>query len=251
MYAERYTRASDPLTDQETESHGSCPWTLDPTSCCLVAEERGTRMVWKEEWRFRDCPWCGVKDAEMKKSAAWSARKATGAKRHWNAISCPRCAGVVLIEDRGPQESRPLPKSVEPSTARDEGVQHLPDDVRDYYQDARRVLDAGVPDAAAVQLRRTLEAATAHFGIDDGPLFKRIKELITQGLVTKSFGGVLDHVRAVGNIGAHASDARVDEATAHRIFDFTTQVLKNLFEIPAELKAAVGDGEEAGGTADS
>jgi hypothetical protein len=88
-----------------------------------------------------------------------------------------------------------------------------------------------------VQLRRTLEAAAAHHGIDSGPLVKRIEKLIEGGHITKDFGRVLDHIRQVGNVGAHADDARVDEETATRALAFTTQVLRNLFEIPAELDA--------------
>jgi hypothetical protein len=122
-------------------------------------------------------------------------------------------------------------------------VEHLPPDVEDYYRDAIRVLEAGVPDAAAVQLRRTLAAAAAHHGIDSGALVARIKELIKAGLITKDFGDLLDHIRKVGNVGAHAGDERVDEETARRALRFTTQVLRNLFEIPAEL-AALDEGQQ-------
>jgi hypothetical protein len=118
-------------------------------------------------------------------------------------------------------------------------VKYLPATVAKFYGDARRVLDAGVPDAAAVQLRKTLEAAAACYSIDSGPLVKRIEELISFGLITTQFGEVLDHVRQVGNVGAHASDESVDEESAERALRFTTQVLRNLFEIPAELGARV------------
>lgn len=56
---------------------------------------------------------------------------------------------------------------------------------------------------------------------------------------------MLDHVRQVGNVGAHAGDQAVDEETARLALRFTTQVLRNLFEIPAELKALNPDEEEA------
>lgn len=64
---------------------------------------------------------------------------------------------------------------------------------------------------------------------------KRIEELIERGLITQPFGEALDHVRQVGNVGAHAGEERVDEETARRALRFTTQVLRNLFEVPAEL----------------
>jgi hypothetical protein len=54
---------------------------------------------------------------------------------------------------------------------------------------------------------------------------------------TTDFAKVLDHVRVVGNVGAHASDEHVDEQAARRALRFTTQVLRNLFEIPEELRA--------------
>jgi len=88
-----------------------------------------------------------------------------------------------------------------------------------------------------VQLRRTLEAAAAHFNVAERTLVKSIQKLIEAGLITKAFGDVLDHIRQVGNVGAHASDEKVDEETARRALRFTTQVLRNLFEVPAELKA--------------
>jgi hypothetical protein len=124
-----------------------------------------------------------------------------------------------------------------PDEGADLRVAHLPADVTEFYTAALRVLEAGVPDAAAVQLRRTLEAAAAHRGVDKGPLVQRIKNLIDAGLITTDFAKVLDHIRVVGNVGAHAGDTRVDDATARRALGFTTQVLRNLFEIPAELGA--------------
>lgn len=46
---------------------------------------------------------------------------------------------------------------------------------------------------------------------------------------------MLDRIRKLGNIGAHAGDEDVDEDSARQALRFTTQVLRNLFEIPAEL----------------
>ncbi|WP_381793756.1 DUF4145 domain-containing protein [Streptomyces niveus] len=116
-------------------------------------------------------------------------------------------------------------------------IDHLPEDVERYYSDAIRVLGVGVPDAAAVQLRRTLEAAVAHFSIKEKVLMRSIEKLISDGHVTQSFRPVLDHIRAIGNLGAHASDERVDQQAAQRALRFTTQLLRNLFEVPGELKA--------------
>jgi hypothetical protein len=87
-----------------------------------------------------------------------------------------------------------------------------------------------------VQLRRTLEAAANEFEIEPSPLVKAVQTMIDQGLVTRQFAGVLDHVRRLGNLGAHASDVEISVEEAERALSFTTQVLRNLFEIPAQLE---------------
>ncbi|MFI9170803.1 DUF4145 domain-containing protein [Streptomyces lincolnensis] len=124
-------------------------------------------------------------------------------------------------------------------------IKHLPNDVARYYNDALRVLRAGVPDAAAVQLRRTLEAAAAHYEIREKVLMKSIEKLIKDGHVTQSFGPLLHHIRSIGNVGAHASDEQVDQETAERALRFTTQLLRNLFEVPGELEELATNGKEA------
>jgi hypothetical protein len=116
-------------------------------------------------------------------------------------------------------------------------VEHLPDDVSRYFADAQRVMAAGVPDAAAVQLRRTLEAAAAHKGIRERNLMSSIREMINQQLVTKDFEGLLHHVRKIGNIGAHYTDETLTNEEVERVLRFTTQILRNLFEVPGELDA--------------
>jgi hypothetical protein len=137
-----------------------------------------------------------------------------------------------------------LPIGDDPADAPGEPlIKHLPNDVRDFYADAIRVLDAGAPDVAAVQLRRTLEAAVAHVGIGGGPLFKRIEVLIDQGLVAKPVGALLHQVRMIGNVGAHASevrgtDVRVSEESARKALRLTTLVLRDLFDLPGDAGVA-------------
>lgn len=199
-------------------------------------------MGWSDEFKFRDCPWCGLRDADMAVVAPMVtlSRPGTG-HRFWTTVACPRCAGLVNIETNAPNENPPTLKAVAPDAPAGVGVDHLPEDVKNYLVGAVKVLDAGVPDAAAVQLRRTLEAAAAHFDVRERTLVKSIEKLIELNLITSQFGLVLNHVRKVGNIGAHASDEAVDDDEARRVLRFTLAVVRNLFEIPAELAALPQD----------
>ena len=92
-------------------------------------------------------------------------------------ISCPHCGRAVLIEHT-PLNCLQAQLKVVPEDGADVRVEHLPDGLRKYYEDAIRVLEA---------------------------------------------------------VGAHTS--QIDEKTARRALQFTTQVLRNLFEIPPELAA--------------
>lgn len=222
-----------------------------------------TTITTLNETRFRDCPHCGTRSVAM--TIQWSLvlETATGAQRPWSLLSCPRCAGVVALDLDVPTASIAVGNGISPglSVAVKEAIpaddrarfqmSHLPEDVARYFNDAQRVLDAGVPDAAAVQLRRTLEAAAAHKNITERTLVKSVQKLIEAGYITKDFGGVLHHVRKVGNQGAHHTDERLDEAEVERALRFTTQVLRNLFEVPgelAELEAEAPDSGDATGT---
>ena len=133
-------------------------------------------MPFSDDWVCRDCPWCGLRDAQMQHlSMNLSADRRGSTPRYWSVISCPRCGGAILIEHTAPNYPQAQLLKVVPEHGADARVEYLPDDIRKYYEEAIRVLEA---------------------------------------------------------VGAQTS--HVDEKTARRALQFTTQVLRNLFEIPAE-----------------
>ena len=144
-------------------------------------------MPFSGDWAFRDCPWCGLPDAQMQQlSMDLRADRRGSTPRYWSVISCPRCGGAILIEHTPPNDAEAQLLKVAPEHGAVVRGEHLPDAVRQYYEDAIRVLEA---------------------------------------------------------VGAQAS--HVDEKTARRALQFTTQVLRNLFEIPAE-RAARSEPEDEG-----
>ena len=178
----------------------------------------------------------------------YQVNRAGGEATWWTILACPRCAGVVLLEHSGPQGAditfREIPEGTQASR-----IRHLPPGIEQTYRDAVRVLDAGVPSAAAVLLRRTLEGAAAQNGITERTLVKSIEKMIDDGLVTPSFGKVLHHVRTVGNQGAHCTDEGLTDAQVYQALRFTTALLVNVFEVPgdlAELEQDEGTDEDEG-----
>ena len=159
---------------------------------------------------------------------------AAGGHHQWTWLACPRCGNAISIQTS--TQSRQVTKVVpeEPSGAMK--VNHLPADVEEYYTNAQTVLNAGVPSSAAVELRRTLEAAAHHQDVNERTLVKAIEKLAEKGLITTNFVGVLGHIRKVGNVGAHAGDQTLTREEVEKAMTFTTQVLRNLFEMPKELE---------------
>lgn len=192
-------------------------------------------MPFSQEFSFRTCPWCNTQDVSMivvNQNVPFAI--ASGGTKQWSWLSCPRCGNAISIETHpnANQINKVVPD--EPSSAMK--VNHLPSDVEEYYTNAQTVLNAGVPSSAAVELRRTLEAAAHHQGVNEKTLVKDIEKLAEMGLITTNFVGVLGHVRKVGNVGAHAGDQSLTREEVEKAMTFTTQVLRNLFEMPKELE---------------
>jgi len=186
----------------------------------------------------RSCGYCGLQRAQMHVLLQdQSAVALNGLDRWHSVVQCPDCAGITVIEHTDDKMGGDLAFRSYPADRESElEVGHLPDEVGRFYGNAQRALSTGLPDSTAVELRRTIEAAAAHFGVKERVLADSIKELTKRGLVTKPFSDVLTHIRLVGNQGAHVADVPVPAEAAEQTLRFTTQLLRNLFEIPAELK---------------
>lgn len=170
-------------------------------------------------------------------------------------MSCPRCGRITLVDFGLESRVGDSKNTINPAdvvvevgslpSSDDFGVnvKHLPGDIKQFFETAQRALLAGIPDAAAVQLRKTLEAAAAAKGIQEKNLFGSVKKLLDGNYLTQDFSGVLDHVRKIGNIGAHYTDTVLTSAEVERSLRFTTQVLRNLFEVPGELEELQAESE--------
>jgi hypothetical protein len=173
---------------------------------------------------------------------------AAGGNKQWTWLGCPRCGNAISVQTSSQQRRVDKVVPEEPSSAMQ--VNHLPADVKEYYTNAQTVLNAGVPSSAAVELRRTLEAAAHHQDVNERTLVKAIEKLAEKGLITANFVGVLGHIRKVGNVGAHAGDQTLTREEVEKAMTFTTQVLRNLFEMPKELEllgTPAGDQEQQTG----
>ncbi len=113
----------------------------------------------------------------------------------------------------------------------------IPECIRDAFSEASTTLLANCPRASTVMLRRTLEAITENLGETKGHLVDRLKALSDKGILQPNLSEWAKEVRLIGNDGAHYDPINpVTNDDAKQLHSFMRELLKYLYELPAELK---------------
>ena len=112
----------------------------------------------------------------------------------------------------------------------------IPNDIASAFAEAVTALVANCPRASAVMARRTLEAITVERGETRGSLADRLNALGANGLLHPTLSDWAKEVRLVGNVGAHFDPMKqVTVKDAQQLVNFIRELLKYLYELPAEL----------------
>jgi len=113
----------------------------------------------------------------------------------------------------------------------------VPANIASVFAEAVLTLSANCPRASAVMSRRTLEAITVEKGEMKGSLAERLANLGTKGVLHPTLSEWAKEVRLVGNVGAHfdpIEQVTIDDA--RQLVNFIRELLKFLYELPAELQ---------------
>ena len=112
----------------------------------------------------------------------------------------------------------------------------IPTEIQKTLQEAKITFSAQCYRASAVMSRRTLEAITVNKGESEGVLAKRIKNLITKGILDKNLGDWATEIRLIGNSGAHFDPINnVEKEDANQIILFIEELIKYVYIMPAEI----------------
>jgi hypothetical protein len=112
----------------------------------------------------------------------------------------------------------------------------VPAQIAEVFQEAVRAMHAKCPRAAAVMARRTLEAVTVDKGETTGVLADRLKNLAAKGVLQPTLADWVKEVRLVGNTGAHFDAINtVSDKDANDLISFVRELLRYLYELPADL----------------
>jgi hypothetical protein len=94
---------------------------------------------------------------------------------------------------------------------------------------------------AAAMARRAVQGIAVERGATDGKLHAQLKELEAKTTLHPSMVEWADHIRLLGNVGAHpGADGleTVSEDEARDVVRFLDELLRWLYELPAETAAA-------------
>lgn len=113
----------------------------------------------------------------------------------------------------------------------------IPKEIADVFCEASMSLFANCPRASVVMSRRTLEAITVDKGETSGTLAERLLNLNKKGILHSTLSEWAKEVRLIGNIGAHFDPIeKINLDDAKQLLTFIRELLKYLYELPAELK---------------
>jgi hypothetical protein len=141
---------------------------------------------------------------------------------------CPSCGQPSYFSATGAQTPPPLFGN---------DVQHLPDDVRRAYTEARACFSVDACTAAALLCRKLLMNVAVAKGAAPGEHFIVYVNFIeAQHLVPPGSKPWLDHIRGKGNEATHEIPS-VTRAEAEELLTFVEMLLKFVFELPAQMAA--------------
>jgi hypothetical protein len=112
----------------------------------------------------------------------------------------------------------------------------VPTEIAQVFEEAVKALYADCPRASAVMARRTIEAITVDKSETNGNLADRLKSLAAKGILQPTLADWAKEVRLVGNAGAHFDPIKLVSTTdAEQLVGFVRELLRYLYELPAEL----------------
>ena len=205
------------------------------------------------------CPRCGKQSSFESKGSitvTHEGRYAVGMDGSRSSIEldrvtvliCLHCTqGTAVIEER---VQEPLAPGQRPTTANVyfRGIhwwplpeahlsKDIPEEIASAFAEATSTLYAQCPRAAVVMARRTLEAVTTDKGETQGVLADRLKALATKGILQSDLAEWAREVRMIGNTGAHYDPLnKASMEDARDLMNFLRELLRYLYEMPAELK---------------
>ncbi len=174
------------------------------------------------------------------KKPVWDTEKDTYVMRtrSWEVFECVTCSKPTLIEDDMVLNDADLPEGnrivLYPSV--DTPLTNLPGKIEKAYAAAIKVKNIE-PNACAVLVGRTLEAACNHEQAQGTTLAQKLNHLAQNGRIPNTLAEMARQLKELRNLGAHDAEDEVTEQDVPIILDFLEAILEYLYVAPAKVEA--------------
>lgn len=191
---------------------------------------------------MRRCPHCSI--AEPRLEHVWSSDGAThrsdgGTTRYWGAFKCSTCGGIVTVSAERPGSMLATARVDQVIPAEKAAHLDLPPIARTFLQQAYETLNA--PDAATVMAASAVDAMLKAVGYADGTLNSRIKQALTDNVLTDGMATWAHSVRLEANNVRHADEEKphATPEEAKQAVDFAEALGNFLFVLTARVKRGI------------
>jgi hypothetical protein len=171
-------------------------------------------------------------------------------------LKCPACNEAVFATRPMDTFEYPKPhmdwgslKRVWPNPDGGDLDLSIPFRVRKSLDEAQKCVGAQSYLAAAVMVRRTLEAVANHFGVTSGSLPSRLGALRDKGVIDVRMLEWADSLRKHGNLGAHDTEGNVTEQDAKDLVEFAEAICDYVFVLSKKFEDFLARQEKDGATA--
>ncbi|MBI5533366.1 MAG: DUF4145 domain-containing protein [Deltaproteobacteria bacterium] len=113
----------------------------------------------------------------------------------------------------------------------------LPERVEESYIEAMKCAGAQAWLAAAVMVRRTLEAIGQEFDPKARRLFDGLAKMKEQGVISEELWRWGEALRFLGNTGAHPSGDKIQDADAKDAVEFLNAIIQNIYVLRPKFQA--------------
>ena len=142
---------------------------------------------------------------------------------------CPHCDKPTYIEKGTGQTPSPVPGN---------DVDHLPDNLRLLYREARQCCGVSAFTASVLACRKLLMNIAVEQGAGEGLKFiEYVDHLAKEGYIPPNGRGWVDHIRKKGNEATHEI-ALMNQDDAEELLAFTEMLLKFVYEFPSRVPSA-------------
>jgi hypothetical protein len=149
-------------------------------------------------------------------------------------FSCTACSGIVSAKAPVPNKGgHPYIMEIFPDIWHVSEV--VPERVGNYLDQAHKTLSA--PDASVLMSASSIDAMLKEHNLNEGSLYSRIDEAVTQGLITQKMADWAHRVRLDANNPRHAdlTTPHMTAEDAKRAFDFANALTEYLYLLPSKM----------------